>query len=90
MAPVSHEFLKQLVFFPYPPSKLFRSPLLRAVHCCRVYGIAYSPPRLSETKGFSSDGGRVLLENAIITKTLFLGATCVAGLEMGGKIFRKI
>jgi hypothetical protein len=27
------------------------------VHCCRVYGIAYSPPRFSETKGFSRDWG---------------------------------
>ncbi len=33
---------------------------------------------------------KLLLENAIITKTPFLGATCVAGLEMGGKIFLKI
>jgi hypothetical protein len=29
---------------------------------------------------------KLLLENAIITKKPFLGATCVAGLEMGGKI----
>jgi hypothetical protein len=33
---------------------------------------------------------KFLLENAVITKTPFLGATCVAGLEMGGKIFQKI
>jgi hypothetical protein len=33
---------KQLVFLHYPPSKLisWRIPLLRAVHYCRVYGIA--------------------------------------------------
>jgi hypothetical protein len=33
---------------------------------------------------------KLLLENAIITKKPFLGATCVAWLEMGGKIFWKI
>ncbi len=46
MVPASHDFLKQLEFFLYPPppSKLisWRIPLLRDVHCCRVYGIAYS------------------------------------------------
>jgi hypothetical protein len=32
----------------------------------------------------------LLLENAVITKKPFLGANFVAGLEIGGNIFRKI
>jgi hypothetical protein len=45
---------------------------------------------LSETYFYLFLLTKLLLENAIITKKPFLGATCVAGLEMGGKIFRKI
>jgi hypothetical protein len=45
---------------------------------------------LSETNFFLFVLTKLLLENAIITKKPFLGATCVSGLEMGGKIFRKI
>jgi hypothetical protein len=32
----------------------------------------------------------LLVENVKLTKTPFLGANCVAELEIGGKIFRKI
>ncbi len=33
---------------------------------------------------------KLLLENAIITKTLFLGVNCLVGLEIKGKKFQKI
>jgi hypothetical protein len=45
---------------------------------------------LSENNIYLFSLTKLLLENAIITKTTFLGANCVAGLEIGGKMFRKI
>jgi hypothetical protein len=44
----------------------------------------------SETNFYSFLLKKLLIENSIITNTLILGATCVAGLEMVGKIFWKI
>jgi hypothetical protein len=68
---------------------LFRSPLLRAVRCCRVYGIAYSPPRLSETKGFSSDGGKSIAWKRNNNKDTFSGGNLCCWVRDGRENFSE-
>jgi hypothetical protein len=79
-------------------TKIIFWPLNRVVHFVFFFllwtslGGSFLSERISspETNFYLFLLTKLLLENAIITKKPFLGVTCVAGLEMGGNIFRKI